>query len=139
MMCALRAFFDRVFLMTKTTLFRSKARLVIAAQSLVLLFAIASVVQKFAGAQDFPSLLFFVLYLCAIVCLFIYALGWQQVLKYLPLAEAYSHRSMTVIWSLIFGSIFFNESITISMLLGAILIIVGVYLVQTDLKVKDFK
>lgn len=39
---------------------------------------------------------------------------------------------MTVIWSLLFGYIFFGESITLPMLLGGVLIIIGVYLVQAD-------
>lgn len=118
--------------MTDAHISHSKLRLGIIAQALVLLFAIASVIQKFAGQQKFPSLLFFLFYGTAILCLLFYALGWQQILKRLPLAEAYSHRSMTVIWSLLFGYIFFGESITLPMLLGGVLIIIGVYLVQAD-------
>lgn len=110
----------------------SKARIGFVTQAFVLLFAIASVVQKFAGQQKFPSLLFFLFYGTAILFQFIYAVGWQQILKRLPLAEAYSHRSMTVLWSLIFGYLFFDEIITLPMLLGAVFIIIGIYLVQTD-------
>lgn len=112
---------------------RSKARLGLVTQAFVLLFAIASAIQKFAGQQKFPSLLFFLFYGTAIFFLLIYAIGWQQILKRLPLAEAYSHRSMTVLWSLLFGYFFFDEIITLPMLLGATFIIIGVYLVQTDI------
>lgn len=109
-----------------------KIRLGIIAQAFVLLFAIASVLQKFAGQQAFPSWPFILLYGTAMFCLLFYALGWQQILKHLPLAEAYSHRSMTVIWSLLFGYMFFGEIITLPMLLGGVLIIIGVYMVQAD-------
>ena len=119
---------------------KSKIPIALITQAFVLLFSIGSVVQKFAGRQEFLSLKFFLLYGLTLLINFIYAVAWQQILKHLPLAEAYSHRSMTVLWSLIFGYLFFQEAITLPMILGSLLIIAGVYLVQTDgLHKKDDK
>lgn len=113
-------------------MFDSKLKAGIAAQVFVFIFSLGSVLQKFAGRQTFPSLAFIALYGGALFVNFLYALAWQQILKRLPLAEAYSHRSMTVLWSLLFGALFFQEAIRLPMILGSALIIAGVYLVQTD-------
>ena len=111
---------------------RETLKLALITQFFVFVFALGMIAQKFAGQQQFPSVLFIVSFGAVLFFNFVYAIAWQQILKRLPLAEAYSHRSMTVLWSLLFGYLLFQESITIPLLLGSVLIIIGVYLVQTD-------
>lgn len=111
---------------------RETFKLGLITQFFVFVFALAMIAQKYAGLHEFPSMIFIVSFGASLFFNFVYAIAWQQILKRLPLAEAYSHRSMTVLWSLLFGYILFQESITIPMLLGSVLIVAGVYLVQTD-------
>ena len=64
--------------------------------------------------------------------LFAYAIAWQQVLKRLPLVTAYANKAVTVIWGLVLGSAFFQEKITLQKVIGAFIIIFGVYLVVSE-------
>ena len=54
--------------------------------------------------------------------------GWQQIIKRLPLSTAYMNKAATVIWGLIFGSLFFGERVSAPKLFGAALIIAGIVL-----------
>ena len=53
---------------------------------------------------------------------------WQQIIKRLPLSTAYMNKAATVIWGLIFGSLFFGERVSAPKLFGAALIIAGIVL-----------
>ena len=64
--------------------------------------------------------------------LFAYAIAWQQVLKRLPLVTAYANKAVTVIWGLVLGATFFQEKITLQKVIGAFIIIFGVYLVVSE-------
>ena len=64
--------------------------------------------------------------------LFVYAIVWQQLLKKLPLVTAYANKAVTVIWGIVWGYFFFNEGITIYKLIGAVVIVIGVYLVVSS-------
>ena len=57
-----------------------------------------------------------------------YALGWQQVIKRMPLTTAYANRGITVVWGIFWGAVFFGEAVTPFKLVGAALIIVGIVL-----------
>ena len=56
----------------------------------------------------------------------IYAVGWQQAMKRLPLTVAYANKAVTVVWGMFWGSICFNEPITAGKLAGSLLVILGV-------------
>jgi drug/metabolite transporter (DMT)-like permease len=64
--------------------------------------------------------------------LFLYALLWQQVLKKFPLSTAIANKSVTIIWGMIFGLLFFDEKITPKMFLGTALILSGIILLSMD-------
>lgn len=57
-----------------------------------------------------------------------YAIGWQQIIKRIPLTLAFANKSVTVIWGLIWGVVFYHEQITTCKVIGAILIINGIIL-----------
>ena len=61
----------------------------------------------------------------------IYAIGWQQVIKRLPLTTAYANRAVTVVWGIVWGAVLFGESITWQKALGAIVVLAGVALYAT--------
>ena len=58
----------------------------------------------------------------------IYAVGWQQVIKRLPLTLAFANKAVTVVWGILWGAVFFRESITPGKLIGAAVIVAGVVL-----------
>ena len=67
-----------------------------------------------------------------------YAIAWQQVLKHLPLITTYANKAVTTIWGLIWGFLIFGEQITIQKIIGAVVVIFGVYLVVAgDEEVND--
>ena len=58
----------------------------------------------------------------------LYALGWQQVIKRLPLTTAFANKAVTVVWGLVWGALLFAEPITPGKLAGCGLIVAGVVL-----------
>ena len=97
----------------------------------ILLYASTGIFTKQASAQPFLSAKFILFYGIAILLMFLYALLWQQFLKVMPLNTAYANKSVSTVWTMLFGALLFKEQITWGMMLGAVVIIVGVYLVVT--------
>lgn len=95
-------------------------------------FSLSSVCSKVAAKQEFLSFKFILFYGLVLFILFVYAIAWQQVLKRLPLVTAYANKAVTVIWGLVFGLVFFQEKITVQKVIGAVIIILGVYLIVSD-------
>ena len=63
-----------------------------------------------------------------IALLGIYAIGWQQVIKRLPLTFAYANKAVTVAWGIVWGMLLFNERVSPLKLLGALIVLAGVAL-----------
>ena len=95
----------------------------------LVLFSVTSVFSKLASNEEFLSFKFILFYGLVILGLFIYAVFWQQIIKKMPIVTAYANKAVTVIWGIVFGRIIFGEEITITKIIGAAIIIVGVYLV----------
>ena len=51
-----------------------------------------------------------------------------KIIKRLPLTTAFANKAITVVWGIVWGALFFDETITPGKLLGAALIIGGVVL-----------
>lgn len=98
----------------------------------LLFYSINGIFSKLASKNQFASIEFFYYYGLVLVNLFIYAILWQQVLKRMPLTTAFSNKSVVVIWGMLWGTLFFQERITLQMIIGTIIIFFGVYLVVTD-------
>ena len=92
----------------------------------MIIYSLGAVFSKVAADEDLFSLKFCLCYTGIIVTLVIYALGWQQIIKRIPLTVAFANKAVTVVWGLIWGVLFFSESITIGKLIGALMVIVGV-------------
>lgn len=99
---------------------------------LLLLYSLGGICSKWAAASPFLSPKFILFYGIVLFDLFVYAICWQQVLKRLPLVTAYVNKSITVIWGLLWGKLFFGDIITWRNIVGAIIIIMGVTLVVID-------
>lgn len=97
----------------------------------VLIFSFSGVFSKLAGQYPTFSFKFFLFYGINLLICGIYAILWQQFLKHIPLNTAYSNRMVTMIWSMIWGALFFHEEITVPMLIGTVIILFGVRMVVT--------
>lgn len=107
----------------------NKSKAYIELHILLLVYSMGAVCSKFASQSDFMSLNFVLFYSIVLADLAIYAVVWQQILKKLPLVSAYANKAVTVIWGLIWGMVVFKEKLTIWNVIGAVIIIIGIYIV----------
>ena len=106
-----------------------KTRAFLALQLLLLCYALSTVMQKLAAQQEFMSLRFLLCAAGMFLFLGVYALGWQQVLKRLPLTVAYAtSKAVVFLWMLVFGALLFHERVSARQLLGCALLMAGVVL-----------
>lgn len=96
-------------------------------QAALFLMSLGGICSKMAGKQEFLSKAFFVFYGLLIVILFIYAIVWQQILKRISLTVAYASKGIGVVYGILWGYLFFDEKIRWNTILGAVLVLVGVY------------
>lgn len=97
----------------------------------LVIYSLSSVMSKAAAGYTIASWKFFFFYGLALFFLGVYALFWQQILKCFSLITAYSNRPLVTILGMIWGWMFFGESITPQMILGSAIIIIGIRLVVT--------
>ena len=101
-------------------------------------YAGSSVCSKLAARQPFLSAAFILLYGLMLAALVVYAVGWQQVIKYLPLTTAYANKAVTVVWGILLGLAVFGEAVTLRQVIGAAIIICGIVLfVRADNENRD--
>ena len=106
----------------------SRVKTLLALHILLLFYSLSDVASKFAAGFDFISVGFIVCYALVLVILAGYALGWQQIIKRMPLTSAYANRGITVVWGIFWGAVFFSEAITPFKIVGAAMIIAGIAL-----------
>ena len=95
---------------------------------LLMLYSMSGICSKLAAGEQFMSIRFCFYYVMVILILGVYAIGWQQVIKRLSLTTAYANRAVAVIWGIIWGVLFFGESITVNKVIGAMLVFTGTIL-----------
>ena len=95
---------------------------------MLMVYSMSGICSKMAAGTQFLSLEFCIYYGIIILLLGFYAIGWQQIIKRLPLTTAFANKAITVVWGIIWGAFFFDESITIGKVAGAVLVIIGVVL-----------
>lgn len=95
---------------------------------LLMLYSTSGVFSKLAAGESFLSFHFCLYYFIVIALLAVYAVGWQQIIKHLPLTTAFANKAVTVAWGLVWGRLWFDEHITFGKALGAGLVILGIVL-----------
>ena len=95
---------------------------------LLMVYSANAILGKLAGTHPFPSWPFLLLYAGVVALLGVYALGWQQVLKRIPLSVAYANKAVTVIWGCVWGMLFFREHLSPGKAVGGLLVLAGVAL-----------
>jgi len=104
----------------------------IALHFILALYSFTGVFSKTASKEAFLSIKFCLCYGAVLFLLAIYAVVWQQIIKRIPLTLAYANKAVTVIWGTIWGILFFKESITVTKLLGAVIVVTGVVLYSLE-------
>ena len=92
----------------------------------------SGICSKLASGEKFLSPHFCLYYAIIILLLGFYAIGWQQIIKRLPLTTAFANKAVTVVWGIIWGALIFGEKVTWNMIAGAAVIFAGIYLVTGE-------
>lgn len=109
----------------------SKLKSFVILHMILALFSVSAVFSKLAAMEESLSFKWIVYYGAVLFIMFVYAIAWQQIIKHMPIVTAYANKAVTVIWGIIWGLIIFREDITVPKIIGAVIIIAGVYLVVT--------
>lgn len=97
----------------------------------LLIYSISTILSKMASGFAFLSVPFLLLYAGMLMLLVVYAVLWQQVLKRFALNVAFVNKSVTVVWGVVWGVLFFHENVTPLMALGLIIVLIGIRLAAT--------
>lgn len=103
-------------------------------QGAVLIYSLTTVASKLVSNYDFLSKEFILLYLLDFAVLGIYAILWQQLLKKFELSIAYANKAMTLLWSLLWSVVLFNESVTFKKVIGILLVIAGTIILNRPIE-----
>jgi drug/metabolite transporter (DMT)-like permease len=114
------------------SLFREGLGKYLSLHALLFIYSLAALFSKMASSKSFMSFSFLLIYTAVLVILVLYAFGWQQILKKMPLSIAYVNKSVTVIWGFFWGGIVLHEKLTAGMLIGTILVISGIFVVVSE-------
>lgn len=92
------------------------------------LYACTGIFTKKASLFSFCSAKYCICLLCAILCLGLYAILWQQIIKKMPISDAYMFKGTTIIFTMLIAALIFGEAITVTNIIGSIIIIGGIAL-----------
>lgn len=95
-------------------------------------YSLIAILSKLASKQIFASGKFLLFYSGVFIALVIYAIVWQQILKKISLSVAFANKGIVLLWGMIWGTLFFNETITLKMIIGCIIAIIGIILVVNN-------
>lgn len=109
----------------------SRIKVLLGLHLLLALFSMSGIMSKLASGFPFLSLGFIGCYGAMVCILGVYALGWQQVIKRMPLTSAYANRAITVVWGIVWGAVLFGESVSAPKFIGALVVLAGVALYAT--------
>ena len=106
---------------------------------ILLLYSFVGVFMKLAfqtdaqaKGEEFSIFTFFLFAGLAVLCLGIYAIVWQQVLKKLPLTVAFTNKAICIVWGMLWGSLFLSDQITWYKIVGSLIVLPGVVLVVSS-------
>ena len=105
-------------------------RKILLLQGAVFIYSVNTVCGKMASSHEPFSLPFLLWFGAELLMLMIYALIWQQVIKTVELGTAYANKSVTLLWSLLFGVLLFQEGVTLRKVLALPLVIGGTCLMN---------
>lgn len=98
-------------------------------------YSFSGICSKLASNEIVFSWRWSIFYGISVIILFGYAIIWQNILKRLPLVNAYANKAITIIWGIIWGKIFFHEPVTIKKIIGSVILGIGIYYVISEERV----
>lgn len=105
---------------------------IILLQAVIVIYTISGVMSKEASKSQGNLTRFLFFFGMEFVILAVYAVLWQQIIKRFELSVAYANRSMAVVWSMVWAVVFFHDTITIQNIVGVLLVVVGIFIVNTE-------
>ena len=102
-----------------------------------MIFASTGIFTKYVSLYPFLSWQYIFSFLGAIGVMGIYAVLWQQVLKYIELSVAYMFKGTALIFTMLLAYWLFGEPITTNNIIGAAIIIFGIILYNLPTKYSD--
>lgn len=91
-----------------------------------LIYSSSGVFSKLASENIFLSIGYLKFFFFLIASMAIYAVLWQMILKRFQLTQAFLCKSISVVFSLMFAHVIFDESISSNNMIGAALIVTGI-------------
>ena len=101
-------------------------------QGLCIIYSFVLIIGKFASKEQILSFNFLLLFGLELFIFGIYAILWQQLIKKFDLNTAYSSKGTVILWTLLWSKLFFGEIIKLTNIIGALVILVGIYMVMID-------
>ena len=105
---------------------KSKLKTLILLHGMLMIYSMSGICSKLAAGESFLSFRFCLFYGIIILLLGFYAIGWQQIIKRMPLSTAFANKAVTIIWGLVWGVLFFDERITVKKIIGILLVVIGI-------------
>lgn len=97
-----------------------------------LVYSLTSVCSKKIAIQGRINVEFICYLVLEVILLGVYAIIWQQVLKRFTLVTAMSSKGIVVVFGLMWSVLLFGEKISIYNIIGAIIIVAGIWMVSSD-------
>lgn len=95
------------------------------------IYSLSLLFSKMASMQ-IKNFFFVLFYGFSVIIMGVYAIFWQISLKRVSLNVAFPLKAITLIFSMILGYLIFNETITIKMIIGSLLIILGIIFIGKE-------
>ena len=105
---------------------KSKIKVLFLLHLMLMVYSMSGICSKMASKEEFLSPMFCFYYAIIIILLGFYAVGWQQIIKRLPLTTAFANKAVTIVWGIVWGMLFFKEKVSLGKIIGAVLVIAGV-------------
>ena len=111
-----------------------KIKNIIMLQGVIVIYTISSIMSKLASGSEDNLLKFLFFFGMEFLILGVYAVLWQQLIKRFELSVAYANRSMSILWSMIWAVVFFQDKITTNNILGILIVIAGTIIINTEVE-----
>ena len=111
---------------------KNELKMIFILHIMLMIYSMSGICSKMAAGVPFLSVPFCFYYGMILFLLAFYAIGWQQIIKRLPLTTAFANKAVTVVWGIIWGLVFFHEKITVGKIVGALFVVIGVILYVRD-------
>lgn len=97
------------------------------------IYSISGLIAKLnASYSETFSMQFLIMFGLQLFVMGIYTIMWQFSLKKIELSDAYAFKGVVIIWGLLFSKLIFDEVITLTNIVGAIIIITGIWVMINE-------